>query len=103
MVTLCNLVCKFFILSQRVCKVDPPRYVIADVSTLKKAKYSSSCPYNFSQKVCKFFVSCQSVYEEDPMHVDFVHVTTDSIKKCWNEISLCRLRILTVSYVYCKC
>ena len=30
-----------------------------------------------------------------PIHVDVVHVTTDAIAKHWNEISLCRPRILS--------
>ena len=36
----------------------------------------------------------QSVCEESPVHVGVVHVTTDSTVKHWNEISLCRPRIL---------
>ena len=30
-----------------------------------------------------------------PIHVNVVHVTTDAIAKHWNEISLCRPRILS--------
>ena len=85
-----SVVCKFFILYQRVCEVDPSCYVTADVSTVKNAKHFSSC-YNItsitSVKVCNFFVSFQSVCEVDPIHVDFVYVTTDSIIKHRNEIS----------------
>ena len=62
-----------------------------------RQKYSSSC-YNVtsvtSVKVCNFLVSCQSVSEVSPIHVDVVHVTTNVIVKHWNEISLCRPRIL---------
>ena len=34
------------------------------------------------------------VFEVIPIHVDVVHVTTDVTIKHWNEISLCRPRIL---------
>ena len=47
-----------FYLSERVCEVDPPCYVTADVFTVKNRKYSSSC-YNVTSvaivKVCNFF------------------------------------------------
>ena len=45
-------------------------------------------------KFATFFVSCQMVCEAIPIHVDVVHVTTNVIVKHWNEISLCRPRIL---------
>ena len=94
------VVCKFFILSQRVCEVDPPCYVTINVSTVQNVKHSSSC-YDVisvtSVKVCNFFVSCQSVCEVDSIHVDVVHVTTDSILKHWNAIFLCQPRIHSAS------
>ena len=86
-----------FYLSERVCEVDPPCYVTADVFTVKNRKYSSSC-YNVTSvaivKVCNFFVSCQSFCEVSQIHVDVVHVTTDFLVKHWNEISLCRPTII---------
>ena len=91
-----SVVCKSFILSQRVCEVDPPCYVTVDVSTVKTGKYSSSC-YNVTSvnyvKVCNFFVSFQSACEVIPIHVDVAHVTTNVTVKHWNDISLCRSRI----------
>ena len=90
-----SVVCKFFILSQGVCEVDPPCSVTVDVSTVKNGKYSPSC-YNVTSfthvKVCNFFVSCQMVCEIVPIHVDVVHLTTNVTVKHWNEISLCRSR-----------
>ena len=86
-----------FYLSERVCEVDSPCYVTADISTVKNRKYSSSC-YNVTSvaivKVCNFFVSCQSFCEVSQIHVDIVHVTTDVLVKHWNEISLCRPTII---------
>ena len=80
------VVCKSFILSQRVCEVDPPCYVTVDVSTVKNGKYYPSC-YNVTSathfKVCKFLVCCQMVYEIIPIHVDVVHVTTNVTVKHW--------------------
>ena len=97
LVPVSSVVSKSFILSQRVCEVDPPCYVTVNVSTVKNGKYSSSC-YNVTSvtnvKVCNFFVSCQSVCEVIPNRVDVVHVTTNVIVKHWNEIFLCRPRIL---------
>ena len=97
LVPVSSVVCKSFILSQRVCEVDPPCYVTVDVSTVKNEKYSLSY-YNITSvtnaKVCNFFISCQSVCEVISIHVDVVHVTTYVIVKHWNEISLCRPRIL---------
>ena len=79
-----SVVCKSFILSQRVCEVDPPCYVTVDVSTVKNGKYSPSC-YNVTSvthvKVCNFFVSCQMGCEVIPIHVDVVHVTTNATMK----------------------
>ena len=53
-----SVVCKSFILSQRVCEVDPPCYVSVDLSTVKSGKYFPSC-YNVTSathvKVCNFF------------------------------------------------
>ena len=75
-----SVVCKSFILSQRVCDVDPPCYVTVDVFTVKNGKYSPLC-YNVTSathvKVCNFFVSCQMVCEVIPIHADVVHVTTN--------------------------
>ena len=34
------------------------------------------------------------------IHVDVVHVTTDTIVKSWNEISLCRPRILPAAVTH---
>ena len=92
-----SVVCKSFILSQRVCEVDPPCYVTVDASTVKNGKYSPSC-YNVTSvthvKVCNFFVSCQMVWEVIPLHSDVVHVTTNVTMKHWVEISLYWPRIL---------
>ena len=78
-----SVVCKSFILSQRVCEVDPPCYVTVDVSTVKNGKYSPSC-YNVTSvthvKVCNFFVSSQMVCEVIPTHADVVHVTTNATR-----------------------
>ena len=97
LVPVSSVVCKSFILSQRVCEVDPPCYVTVDVSTVKNEKYSLSY-YNITSvtnaKVCNFFISCQSVCEVISIHVDVVYVTTYFIVKHWNEISLCRPGIL---------
>ena len=35
LVPISLVVCKFFILSQRVCEIDPPCYVTVDVSSVK--------------------------------------------------------------------
>ena len=97
LVLVSSVVCKSFVLSQRVCEVDPPCYVTVVVSTVKNGKHSSSCYHVTSVtdvKVCNFFVSSQSVCEAIPIHDDVVHVTTDATVKHWNEISLCRPRIL---------
>ena len=95
LVPVSSVVCKSFILSQRICEVDPPCYVTVDASTIKNEKYSSSY-YNVNSvtnvKVCNFFVSCQSACEVIPIHV-VVHVTTNVIVRHWNEISLGRPRI----------
>ena len=100
LVLVSPVVCKFFILSQRVCEVDPPCYVTINVSNIQNAKHSSSC-YDVisvtSVKVCNFFISCQSVCEVDSIHVDVVHVTTDSIMKHWNAIFSCLPRIHSAS------
>ena len=88
---LVQLLVGVLFLFQRVRKVDPPCYVTVDVYTVKNAKHSSLC-YKVnsvtSVKVCNFFVPCQSVCEVDPIHFNIAHVTTDSIMKYRNEISL---------------
>ena len=83
-------------------EVDPSCYVTADVSTVN-AKHFSLC-YNVTSvtcvKVCNLFISCQSLYGVDPVLVDVVHVTSDSIRKYWNEIFLCRPRILPAPFAH---
>ena len=68
-------------------------------------KYSPLC-YNVtsvtSVELSNFFVSCQSVCEVIPVHVDFPHATTDVIVKHWNEISLCRSRVLPAPDTYAR-
>ena len=70
LVPVSSVFCKSFILSQRVCEVDPPCYVTVDASTVKNEKYSSMY-YDVTSvtnvKVCNFFVSCQGVCEVIPI------------------------------------
>ena len=103
LVPVSSVVRKSFILSQCICEVDPPCYGTVDVSTVKNGKYSSfyhNVTSVTSFKVWNSFVTCQSVCEVSPIHVDVVHVTTEVVAKHWNEISLCRPRILPAPVTY---